>query len=602
MLSQNAIQILATLPAFRGVALADRDFIVELFEEVRFQKGDLVFRKDDPGDALFLVASGSVDVVDGDQTIGRLGPGEWFGEMALITGERRSATIVVALDCHLLVLRRDAFERLVDFHPQLYRELADILSRRLARRQRGPGHERGEVVALENRGLFPGRRRLLEQLAEAMELELGQRVPIVTAASSRGSIRARPGQPDAWIPVGSSEVGSARRQVAEEIAELAGRHHFVLLEIDEALGAAQSEILELADTLVVWSGDAAPQPPLDGSKRLLVLQERAAAAPGEAPTAGVALRADDPARSAGIARLARRITRRSVGLALGSGAAFGLAHIGVLEELERRGSPVDFIAGASIGAIVAVLYAQGTTPERMRTLAARLGNLEDVVRMTPQLLAMLLDINPIRPGLFSGENFERLLGEIEGLGERNFADLDIPVRVIATDIETGARVEISEGPVVPALRASCSAPWVLSPRILDGRLLIDGGMSDPVPSDTVRNMGADRVIAVNVVPPLAPAALSPRDRAVRGLGRFNPFHYVERSRALPNSFDVVARTLQIMQHELGNTRAGEADYLLCPDLRRFWLLDFWRAAELIEEGAREAATALPEIEKQLANS
>ena len=110
-------------------------------------------------------------------------------------------------------------------------------------------------------------------------------------------------------------------------------------------------------------------------------------------------------------------------------------------------------------------------------------------------------------------------------------------------------------------------------------------------------MGADRVIAVNVVPSPDPRARSPLARALGLLGHVNP---LARRVSLPSSFDVVARTLQIMQHELGNVRASEADHLICPDLSRFWLLEFWAAPALIEAGARAAAAAIPEIRKQLA--
>src|SRR4029453_2921521 len=110
---------------------------------------------------------------------------------------------------------------------------------------------------------------------------------------------------------------------------------------------------------------------------------------------------------------------------------------------------------------------------------------------------------------------------------------------------------LCEGSLSDAVRASFSAPWVFPPFEHQGRRLIDGGMSDPVPSETARAMGADLVVAVNVVPPVYPSAQNPLEFALMGLSRLARLGG-EPSRRGPNSFDVIVRTIQIMQHELGN--------------------------------------------------
>src|SRR5262249_12906126 len=186
-------------------------------------------------------------------------------------------------------------------------------------------------------------------------------------------------------------------------------------------------------------------------------------------------------------------------------------------------------------------------------------------------------------------------GPIEG---RTFADLEIPFRAVATDIATGARVELIDGDLCAAMRASFSAPWIFSPFRIGEHILIDGGMSDPVPAETARSMGADLVIGGNVVPPVYPEAQNPLEAALRLVARGKPIASRDALR-LPNSFDVVVRILQIMQHELGNDRAGEADVLVQPDLRTFWVLEFWKAAAIIDEGRRAAEAALPTIREKL---
>src|SRR5262249_43350991 len=185
-------------------------------------------------------------------------------------------------------------------------------------------------------------------------------------------------------------------------------------------------------------------------------------------------------------------------------------------------------------------------------------------------------------------------GPIEG---RTFADLEIPFRAVATDIATGARVELIDGDLCAAMRASFSAPWIFSPFRIGEHILIDGGMCDPVPTETVRSMGADLVIGVNVVPPVYPAAQSAFDAALR---LFVPAKPIRTPGAgLPNSSDVIVRILQIMQHELGSRRGGEADVLINPDLRAFWVLEFWKAAAIIEQGRLAAEAALPAIRSKV---
>jgi NTE family protein len=251
-----------------------------------------------------------------------------------------------------------------------------------------------------------------------------------------------------------------------------------------------------------------------------------------------------------------------------------------------------------MGAIVGAHYALGFTPKELETIATGVKGVADVLRIVPDLLYLASDFNVLRPGMFAGDRFQRILESMGPIAGRTFADLRIPFRAVATDIDTGARAELYEGSLSDAVRASFSAPWVFTPFEYQGRRMIDGGMSDPVPSETARAMGADVVVAVNVVPPVYPSAQNPLELALQGLGRLGTLG-LGSSRHGPNSFDVVVRTIQIMQHELGNHRAGEADVLINPDLRDYWILEFWAARPMIEAGRAAARAALPLIQRRL---
>jgi NTE family protein len=406
-------------------------------------------------------------------------------------------------------------------------------------------------------------------------------------------------RPDAIVAAEARDGGALRDRLAMELATRAGQAPVVLLELDGHLGGPGPGLSLLADTVLARIDGQPPGNWDTDSRRVAFVQdERTQARAALSSNKIVALPTDPPGRARALARLARYLTRRSVGVALGSGAAWGLSHIGVLEVLERERIPVDVIAGASMGAIVGAHYALGFSPARMTEIATSVQHVLDFVRILPRLLYLAADFNLARPGLFAGDHFQRVLESLGPIKGRTFADLEVPFRAVATDITTGARVEVADGDVSDAVRASFSAPWIFSPFRIGPHILVDGGMSDPVPAETARSMGADIVIGVNVVPPVYPAAQSPLEAALR---LFAPASSIETrdDARLPNSFDVIVRILQIMQHELGNDRAGEVDVLVNPDLRAFWVLEFWSAARIIEEGRRAAEAALPTIRAKL---
>ncbi|MCR4433818.1 MAG: patatin-like phospholipase family protein [Caldiserica bacterium] len=177
---------------------------------------------------------------------------------------------------------------------------------------------------------------------------------------------------------------------------------------------------------------------------------------------------------------------KKLGLALGSGGAKGLAHIGVLKVLEREKIPVSFVSGSSIGALVGGLYASWMD----------VGQLEELAYSTNWRELLSLIDPTIRQGLIRGQKIISFLERL--VGKKKFQDLLIPFKAIATDLLTGERVVIDEGEVAIAIRASGAYPLVFQPVEWRGRLLVDGGLSAPVPAEIVREMGAEVVLAVNL--------------------------------------------------------------------------------------------------------
>jgi NTE family protein len=603
VLSPRARHALFALPALRHLGAAERKQAAGLFREVALAKDEIVYRVGDDADAMYLVVSGAVDLLDGGEILARQGPGEVFGEGALVPGERRAFTTQVALDAVLLVLSRSGIAQLLKLYPRLHERAEALLARRLRSAvHHRPVTRRCEVVALTGWPAGSERRAFVLGLAQALERELGRAVAIVTVTTRArsSSITTRPARPDIVVH-GDTKAGAAlRARVASEVATRVAQVPVVLLEPDDALAAVEADLVSLADAALVHIEGQPPVTPPTGSHRVVFVHDRrSGSGPSLCGHDVVSLPADDPWRARALERLARHLTHRSVGIALGSGAAWGMAHIGVLDVLERAEIPIDLVAGASMGAIVGAHYALGFSPTQLEEIATRVQDLPGIVRILPQLLYLGVDFNITRPGLFSGDHFQRVLESMAPIKGRTFADLAIPFRAVATDIERGAPVELADGDLSDAIRASFSAPWIFSPVRLGDHLLIDGGMSEPVPAATVRHMGADLVIGVNVVPPIFPRPQNPLEVALGALARVNPLAARDGGRLL-NSFDVVVRTLQIMQYELGNVRSAEADVLVHTDLDDYWVLDFWKAAEMIAQGRKAAEAALPAIRQRLA--
>lgn len=179
-------------------------------------------------------------------------------------------------------------------------------------------------------------------------------------------------------------------------------------------------------------------------------------------------------------------SRKKVGLALGSGGVRGLAHVGVLKILREHNIPIDMLAGTSIGAWVAALYALHQDVEK----------LEDAMINDKRNKLYALAEPTLNGGLIKGKKFEKFLHH--WFGDAQFSDLAVPTTVVACDIFSGEEVDIAKGPVVPAVRASMSIPLMFRPMEYLGKTLVDGALVNPLPDNIVRAMGADIVIAVDL--------------------------------------------------------------------------------------------------------
>jgi NTE family protein len=274
-----------------------------------------------------------------------------------------------------------------------------------------------------------------------------------------------------------------------------------------------------------------------------------------------------------------RLFRRKppkIGLALGSGAARGLAHVGVLKALKEASIPVDIVAGTSMGALVGACFAREGEISAVEEIAIHTGWRDIAHLLDPKL-------GSLRKGLIRGQSIQELLYSI--IGDVEFKDLKIPFVAVATDVNAGEEVVIREGSVIEAVRASMSIPGVFVPVTLEGRCLVDGGLTNPIPADVVRHMGAKFIIAVNVL--VEPQ----KSKRVLSLPKGNGIAEV------PNIFNTLIQSIYIMEHEIIKSRIPKADIIISPDVSRIEAFEFHKGEETILAGYEAARNVLPKLQR-----
>jgi NTE family protein len=254
--------------------------------------------------------------------------------------------------------------------------------------------------------------------------------------------------------------------------------------------------------------------------------------------------------------------RPLVGLALGGGMARGCAHIGVLRELEKHDIPIDLIAGTSVGSLIGGAYAAGLSPDQIEKMALTI-TWNDLGRVTISKL-----------GFYNSERTEEYIRKHFPVTE--FEKARLPFGAVATDIQTGKMVIFTEGSLPLAIRASCAMPIFYTPVVVNGRMMVDGGLVGHIPASVARLMGADLVIAIDVnsqhlpIPP--------------------PTHL----------FSVMSQALSVMGRTAVQYLYADADIVIRPQIEQVRPDDLSKAAEMITAGEEAARRVIDKIKRSLA--
>src|SRR6185312_5983275 len=443
--------LLATIPIFSFLGRSELAAVQELFIEEIHQKGDIICRQGEEGNTFYVVLDGELDVLTGEHDqnlIAILKRGDFFGEMALLQGGQRTATVAASRRARLMSLDRAAFNTLFLKNPKALEYFTRILCKRLASANKGEV-TRGSTLTITvgSRPGLKGKSLVASCLADYLHQLTGQDVLLVTVRMSAiaaegivGELLGDESQPteESVNEVLLTDIGGASvlevpartdlpvpfyaERASNLISNLSSRFPFMVFDLNTDIGGLMESVPLFSDVYIDIVD--VPTPPSTKSNadeapskvrrfEVVNLFNRSSHPislnhcepfviphdPGFSHGSSVGYaRAHPRAHSVlPVQRLARKILGASVGIALGGGAAFGIAHLGVLKVLERNGIPIDIIAGCSQGSIIGVGYAAGITVDEMIEMAYKLGRRQNAL--------MPVDLTLTKPGLMAGRRF-----------------------------------------------------------------------------------------------------------------------------------------------------------------------------------------------------
>jgi predicted acylesterase/phospholipase RssA/CRP-like cAMP-binding protein len=592
--AQLAAQLARLFDSADAATLAE---IESAAEWVTLSAGEMLFQQGDPADAAYLVVAGRLRVVTRDpeqRVVGEVGRGEMVGEMALLEGVPRMASVLASRDTQLARFARSEFEALIERHPKAMLGV----TRTVLRRARAPAvqlrRQLGQPLSIAILPSDPSLAtdRFISQLLDALQ-RFGSAIrlnaqTVDALLGKRGIANCAP-----------SEPGQIR--LLQLLNEIEDAHRYVIYEADPKWTRWSQRCIEQADHLITvgdarfasLSGEteshvARAQQVRRARWSLVLLHEPQADRPrgtahwlqARAVESVYHLRRDQPSD---LQRLARILSGRAVGLVLGGGGARGFAHLGVLRALEDLGLPVDLVGGSSIGAPIA------TCPARGLSAAQALAEAE-------QSFTSILDYTLPIASLLAGR---RITASIErSLGEWDIEDLWLPYFCLSTNLSKAESVVHRRGNLARAVRASVAIPGVLPPVPEREELLVDGAVLNNLPINVMRELNpTGPVIAVDVVPPQGPRAKS--DYGLNVSGFRVAFSRLRPGRPESSVPSIAATILHSMFIGAGVSRQqmireGLADCYLAIHLRKVGLLEFDRVRPIEALGHAQGIELLRE--------
>ncbi len=572
-------------------------FVEARVEWVRLHAGEELFAEGDKGEELYFVLGGRLRAVTRDgRVLSEMTRGESIGEIALLTGEARTASVVAVRDSDLVRVSRQAFDEIVAKYPAIMQTIARIVVQRLRTKEGlGVPARTGKCVAVLAAGTGNATAAFTERLVRA----LGRIGPTLHLSAQRlDTLLNRPG-----IAAAEEEEAAGIRLTAW-LDEQESHHQFLIYESDSTLSLWTRRCLRQADEILLVASAGADPAPGTVEKTLLGTRDEISMArqslvllhpDGSRLPTGTSLWFADRNvqrnfhvrldREDDFGRVARCLGDAAIGLVLGGGGARGLAHIGVVRALREAGVPIDMIGGTSMGAVMASLVAMDQDWDQMLET-----NREAWLRNKPHKEYSLPFISLIR-----SRRLDSMAHKI--WGEIDIEDLWISFFCISCNLSTSATVIHERGPLWKSIRASASIPGVFVPVLSDGNILVDGGLVNNLPGDVMRERACRTLIVVDV---------GSEHEFTFKLPEFpSPWQFL-RSRILPfvarievpHIVDVLIRTTDVSSSQKTRDVKRNADVCLRPPIDAYGVLQFESLDEIADVGYRYAKAKMEELRRE----
>ena len=274
--------------------------------------------------------------------------------------------------------------------------------------------------------------------------------------------------------------------------------------------------------------------------------------------------------------------KKKIGVALSGGAARGLAHIGVLQVLESLGVEISAVSGCSMGAIVGALY----------SLGVELTEMENYVKNTDWKNFLIFSVLALsRAGIVNDHKVDEVFNKF--MGDRTFEDCKKPFCCVAADIISGKKVILKSGSLKEAVRASISVPGIFPPVHKGGELLVDGGLIEPLPTEAIRELDCNFIIASSIV------FESEDESALENTGPDFLFKKNQNNIKKMSIQTILDKSMNIVQAQITKSYAEKADIVIEPKIGGFGFFDFGKGEKIIEAGRKATIRKIPEIKKKL---
>ncbi|PJZ55023.1 patatin-like phospholipase family protein [Leptospira adleri] len=566
------LKFLSGISIFQKLSPAVLTRIYQNIEERNVYNHDVIYFRGDISDKLFIVRHGEVMLTFGEsgKAVKYLGEGEFFAENSLMTRTQHGGSAVAVMDSLLYVLDGHFFLKLAEKEPILSANLIRLMSNRF-REHLDPDSKLTSVprrmichVPLED---VQGYKEKLDAIVK------------ISGYSHEGKMTL--------VPMESFEKTSLQEAI-RKLSILRNQYPVIHLYFQRpGLKPELDKLLLQSDQIVFWEDN----PERNQKKKTEILtyfRSRIRNFAGRTIRyidSSNSMHPEDSVKHQKIFHkeetFGRYLVSRTRGLALGGGGARALAHVGLLRVLERENIKIDFVSGASFGAVIAALYARGENTDSIHKMIYKFfGGLDKPFDPTIPLVSF-----------FKGKKMNRMLKD--AFGSTLIEDLKIPFVTSAVDLHSGEEYVMDRGPVWEALAAAMSLPGMFPPVFHGDHLLVDGGVINNVPENLIRQKGADIILSANVSPLRDEAIVRLlEDRKITGKSFFKNLW---EDLKYPPILKIMGRAITLEGREITRLRKDKMDLFINLHIEEYSFFDFGRFREIIRRGEEEAENHLEEI-------